>query len=67
MGLMDRLLHREPSVERPCPRCGIPAPPDTDECAACGWDLQTEYHGVTPGSHLQEPASPPASSDEAAK
>jgi hypothetical protein len=38
------LLHREPSQETPCPRCGVPAPPGTSECSACGWDLRDAYH-----------------------
>jgi hypothetical protein len=53
MGLMRRMLHREPPAEIACPRCGIPAPPSASECAACGWDLHELYTG-TPGSFLPE-------------
>jgi hypothetical protein len=45
MGFIQRLFHREPPPELPCPRCGVPAPPDATECTACGWDLRESYHG----------------------
>ena len=40
MGLLKRLFQREEPVEVVCQRCGVPAPPNTIECAACGWDLR---------------------------
>ena len=46
MRLLQRFLHREPEPEQPCPRCGVPAPPDASACNACGWDLREAYHGV---------------------
>jgi hypothetical protein len=54
MGLFDRIRHRGEVTESPCPRCAVPAPANADECAACGWDLRDAYHGIVPGSHLQE-------------
>jgi hypothetical protein len=59
MRLVDRILHREVPKETPCPRCGIPAPPQENECAACGWDLHETYHGRFTGSHLEEHESDP--------
>jgi hypothetical protein len=44
MRRLRELLHREPPQETPCPRCGVPAPPSTNVCAACGWDLREAYH-----------------------
>jgi ribosomal protein L37E len=45
MGLFKRLFQREEPVEIVCQRCGVPAPPNSIECAACGWDLRESYHG----------------------
>jgi hypothetical protein len=46
MGLLQRLFKREEEpVEILCQRCGVPAPPASVECAACGWDLRESYHG----------------------
>ena len=50
MNLIQRLLHREPEQEIPCPRCGVPAPPHATDCTACGWDLRESYH-APPGWH----------------
>jgi hypothetical protein len=44
MRFLRRLLNREPPPEATCPRCGVPAPAGTIECAACGWDLRDAYH-----------------------
>lgn len=55
MGLVDRLLHREPE-EAPCPRCGTPSPAGVDDCTACGWDMREKYSGAA-GSHLGAAAS----------
>jgi predicted RNA-binding Zn-ribbon protein involved in translation (DUF1610 family) len=44
MGFLDRLRHREQPQETICPRCGVPAPPGSTECTACGWDLRETYH-----------------------
>ena len=44
MPSLRRFLRREPPRETPCPRCGVPAPPDDTECTACGWDLRDAYH-----------------------
>jgi hypothetical protein len=44
MGMLQRLLRREPPAETPCSRCGVPAPEGSNECSACGWDLREIYH-----------------------
>jgi hypothetical protein len=44
MGLLQRLLHKEPPGETTCSRCGVPAPEGSLECSACGWDLREIYH-----------------------
>jgi hypothetical protein len=51
MGLLQRLLHKEPPRETHCSRCGVPAPEGSVECSACGWDLREIYHDP-----LAEPA-----------
>jgi hypothetical protein len=51
MGLLQRLMRREPPAETQCSRCGVPAPEGSLECAACGWDLREIYHDP-----LAEPA-----------
>jgi hypothetical protein len=60
-GLFSKLRRREPPVEAPCPRCGVPTPVDADECTACGWDLRESYHGPV-GRH-EMPASDRGSDD----
>ena len=45
MGLLKRMFQREEPVEAVCQRCGVPAPSNSVECAACGWDLRESYHG----------------------
>lgn len=65
MGLFNRLLHREEPEDMPCPRCGIPAPPGAEDCAACGWDLHDAYHSKFTGSHLVE--DEPAREEEPAR
>lgn len=54
MGLLDRIRHREDDDETPCPRCAIPTSANANDCSACGWDLREAYHGVFPGSTVQE-------------
>jgi hypothetical protein len=44
MGLIQRLLRKEPPHETTCSRCGVPAPEGSLECSACGWDLREMYH-----------------------
>jgi hypothetical protein len=51
MGLLQRLLRKEPPRETHCSRCGVPAPEGSVECSACGWDLREIYHDP-----LAEPA-----------
>lgn len=56
MGFMDKVLGRDEAVtEAPCPRCGIPAPSDANECSACGWDLRETFSGEA-GSYVNEPS-----------
>jgi hypothetical protein len=51
MGLLQRLLRKEPQRETRCSRCNTPAPEGSLECSACGWDLREIYHDP-----LEEPA-----------
>jgi hypothetical protein len=51
MGLLQRLLRKEPQGETRCSRCNTPAPEGSLECSACGWDLREIYHDP-----LEEPA-----------
>ena len=51
MGLLQRLRGTDTSDEAPCPRCNLPTPVGTAECAACGWDTRESYHAV-PGSTI---------------
>jgi hypothetical protein len=44
MGLLQRLMRKEPQPETRCSRCDTPAPEGSLECAACGWDLREIYH-----------------------
>jgi hypothetical protein len=44
MGLLQRLMHKEPPSETTCSRCGVAAPEGSLECSACGWDLREIYH-----------------------
>jgi hypothetical protein len=44
MGLLQRLLRKEPAHETTCSRCGMPAPEGSVECSGCGWDLREIYH-----------------------
>ena len=44
MGLLQRLLHKEPPGETTCSRCGVAAPEGSLEGSACGWDLREIYH-----------------------
>ena len=44
MGLLQRLLRKEPQPETRCSRCNTPAPEGSLECAACGWDRREMYH-----------------------
>jgi hypothetical protein len=49
MGLFNRLLHRDEDAETPCPKCGVPSPPDDVQCTACGWDMREAYHDELSG------------------
>ena len=49
MGLVSRLIHREPTQETKCPRCGTPAPAEDVECNLCGWDLRESFHDPASG------------------
>lgn len=51
MGLLRRLRGTDTSDEAPCPRCNLPTPVGTAECAACGWDTRESYHAA-PGSTI---------------
>ena len=51
MGLLQRLRGTAPADEAPCPRCNLPTPVGTAECAACGWDTRESYHAA-PGSTI---------------
>ena len=43
--------HRDDeSAETPCPRCGVPVPAESVECAVCGWDSREAYVGPDPTS-----------------
>lgn len=44
MRRLREVFHREQPQEIPCPRCGVPAPAETVDCTACGWDLRDAYH-----------------------
>ncbi len=50
MGLFNRLLRREDAPEAPCPRCGVPSPPEDVQCTACGWDMREAYHDELSGA-----------------
>jgi len=50
MRLLDRILGRDVVPDEiACPRCGVPAPEDALECAACGWDLREGYRDPVSG------------------
>lgn len=53
MRLFKRHRDDEPA-ESPCPRCGVPVPIETVECAVCGWDPREAYVGAetTPSESL---------------
>jgi tRNA(Ile2) C34 agmatinyltransferase TiaS len=50
MRSLRELLHRAPSKETACPRCGVLASAGDVKCTACGWDLREGYHDPLKGA-----------------
>jgi hypothetical protein len=52
-----KLHHADEAKEAPCPRCGVPVPVETLECAVCGWDTRETYVPAEPASSISLPGT----------